>query len=338
MKMLTDYIGFTLKEIILIIAIILITVYISLPQFTEIGGRDCISKNEFAHKDCSVIAEEIKKYNSLNNNFVQDTYMVEIINMEFFSFYENATTTINLLKDPWGNRYEHDYKKKIVFSKGRDGKHTFNQGRKNVFNIDDEYVSYIGALRLVDAKLEVNPYKGNYKNISDTKKCFDILHLYFNKDVAIPVNGNLDLGSNTIKENYYSTIDNDASIATFRYYEKTIHHNILAPSDLNSATNIPIQNSKNSITDFGDLSQFLNSCYAWGNDSTEIIIKYAAGYTSSNPSKKLLIAETNFINICGAKNNKNKTFYESNGSVGANAEHEDGAEQSDNPILIKILK
>ena len=315
----------------------MIMFFILLPRYTANNKYSCVRKSEYARIDCDALIQKIQIYNFKNANHVKDTYMVEIENENIFSLYEEMTTTINLLKDPWGRKYEHEYAKGIVFSKGPDGKHAFGKGHDTLENRDDIIYSYVGPLTLVDAKLEVNPYNGDYKDNAGKNSCFDILHLYFNKNIALPVNGNLDLGSMSETILTSTTTDLAASTSTFRYYDGASPNAlpIISLKDLKAATDIPTSNFKPDISEFGDLRKYPNSCYSWGKDSKEIIIKYAAGYSSIDTSKKLLIAEFHYINICGARNNKNKTFYESDGMAEIKISQENGSESANFQILIK---
>ena len=312
-------------------------ILMSLPRYAANDKHGSKLKSDYAKIDCDGLVQKIHDYNIRNVNVVQDTYMVEIENEKIFSSYEEMTTTINLLKDPWGRKYEHEYAKGIVFSKGPDGKHVFGKEHATLENRDDIIHSYVGPLTLVDAKLEVNPYNGSCKNNADINNCFDILHLYFNKSVALPVSGNLDLGSMTDSVVFTSTNDVAASTSTFRYYDSANRNAlpIISLKDLKIATNIPALNFKPSISEFGDLRKFSNSCYSWGKDSKEVIIKYTAGYSSIDPSKNLLNAGFHYINICGAKNNKNKTFIECDGLTEIKIEQDKGSESANFQILIK---
>jgi len=296
--------GFSLIELMIVIAIIGILVAVALPQFNDMIRDTQMTK---AKQDCDTLVNAIQKFNSLEGTTVQDKYMKELKG--------KYVATIDTLKDPWGNRYEQDYKKGVVYSKGPDGKH--KDGAQNApENKDDIVITYIGALTLVSAKLEVNPLGGNFMDPLETDRCYDVLHLYFNKEARLPENGiNLKAAASS---NAVSTSSDPLATADsiFRYYN--------APS-LKSQPITP------GAEDLNDLPEIPASNIEWGQDSKEILFKMPAGYTSADPSKKLLIPGTHYINLTGAKNNKNHKFME----VGGTNYALDGAEASGSQILIK---
>jgi len=323
--------AFSLIELLIVILIIaFLTSYVPKHSCGNLGDAKAMR----AKQDCDTFVQAVQKYNSLENTKVKDIYMIEL-NSKYIHNIDN-------LKDPWGNRYEQDYLKGVVYSKGPDGMHTFGQGWSAPHNRDDITVNYIGALNLIDAKLEVNPFNGNVNDTNEINKCYDILHLYFNKNVCVPVNGNLNLGSAAAINTESTTGDIYADEFTFRYYN---NDNYKAQplstgagsqiSDLCLAANIPPASAKYSMAAFGNLSEIPYACYAWGADSKEIIIKFAAGYTCADPRKKLLLPHGQYINLTGAKNNKNKTFLEIGGSATSTPEDREGGEASGIQILIK---
>ncbi|MEZ7891194.1 MAG: prepilin-type N-terminal cleavage/methylation domain-containing protein [Candidatus Wallbacteria bacterium] len=297
--------GFSLIELMIVIAIIGILVAVALPQFAAMTED---AKKTKAKQDCDTIAQAIQKFNSLEGSTVE----------KLMDLKGKYLTNIDTLKDPWGNSYDMDPNKGIVFSKGPDSKSSYGIGKNGVEKDDKDniIVSYIGALTLVDAKLEVNPEGGNPTDSADASRTYDRLHLYFNKAVTLrgkDMSGTtykVDLSSSTTTV-FGDVATTDKAIskpakptdpttgATFRYFEANINNLVEAPVDL--------KNAANAITPI------------YGADSKEIILRYADGYTSNDPNKKLLIPGTHYINLTGAKNGKNPTFYEGDGVTGAEA-------------------
>jgi len=309
----------------IVIAIIGILVAVALPQFAAMTED---AKKTKAKQDCDTFVQAIQKFNSLEGTTVQDKYMKELKG--------KYITNLDTMKDPWGNRYEQEHRKGIVYSKGPDSKHKEGAGPSHPENKDDIAVPYIGALTLVDAKLEVNPEGGNFQDTSDQNevdRCYDRLHLYFNKEVflanrdkdgnftggTIEVNLGNAVAGNTAPPTS-TTNDPAAKTAHFRYFESANPNSktIAAPTDLSSATGV-------------------NATVTYGADYKEIVIKYAAGNTSANPAKALLIPGTHYINLTGAKNEKNTLFFEPATDTSGNTVKSgaDGAEAAGAQIQIK---
>ncbi|HBC73408.1 MAG TPA: hypothetical protein DC017_00860, partial [Candidatus Wallbacteria bacterium] len=297
--------GFSLIELMIVIAIIGILVAVALPQFAAMTED---AKKTKAKQDCDTFVQAIQKFNSLEGTTVQDKYMKELKG--------KYITNLDTMKDPWGNRYEQEYRKGIVYSKGPDSKHTEGGGPSDAANKDDIMVAYIGALTLVDAKLEVNPEGGNFQDAGDATevaRCYDRLHLYFNKEVSIPAVADLSLAVTPTDTGAItnSTTNDPIASATkaYRYFDSANPNAkpILAPTDLGGATS---GSTPKSIEELN--SALTTAGLSYGADSKEIVIKYAQGFTSADPDKNLLIPGTHYINLTGAKNKKNFVWSEPN--------------------------
>lgn len=317
--------GFSLIELMIVIAIIGILVAVALPQFAAMTED---AKKTKAKQDCDTFVQAIQKFNSLEGTTVQDKYMKELKG--------KYITNLETMKDPWGNKYEQEYRKGIVYSKGPDGKHADGGGANAPANKDDIVVPYIGALTLIEAKLEVNPEAGNFQDTADANevaKCYDKLHLYFNKEVYIANITAAGVSSGTISVDLgnavvgntappsSTTSDADATAGKlFRYFTSATPSAKTCdiPGDLTAATGA-------------------NGVVTYGADNKEVVIKYAAGFTSANPGKNLLIPGTHYINLTGAKNTKNALFSEpatdTTGNITKSAT--DGAEAAGAQVLIK---
>ncbi|HNY11766.1 MAG TPA: hypothetical protein PKK26_09280, partial [Candidatus Wallbacteria bacterium] len=81
------------------------------PQFAAMTED---AKSTKAKQDCDTLAQAAQKYNSLEGGVVRDAFMKELKG--------KYLTNLDTLKDPWGNRYELDIQRGVVFSKGADGK------------------------------------------------------------------------------------------------------------------------------------------------------------------------------------------------------------------------
>ncbi len=275
-------------------------------------------KRDRAKNDCRMLAAEIRKYNKFETGKVLSKDMNEL--------EKGYIKDLKKLKDPWGGNYEHDCDLGIVYSKGPDQRHAPGLAIPTS-NKDDICVSYTEPLVLTDAKLEVNPEAGDIKNPAQAKKCYDVLHLYFNKDVALP--GQINLGRYSMKydDSDYSSSDYPRILDNpFFYYDtsETGTGTIPAPSDLYSAAGYSLNKEKNGTSEkpYGYTS--------WGADSKEIIIRFADGYTCADPSRKLLVPGVHYINLTGCEEKRSWHFKEFGRSYSTN-----GAVEAPKPLLIK---
>ena len=324
--------GFSLIELMIVIAIIGILVAVALPQFASMTED---AKKTKAKQDCDTIAQSIQKYNSLEGTQIE----------ELMDLKGKYLTNIDTLRDPWGNAYQIDTYGGFVYSKGADGQDNKNDSadKKNNDNIK---VSYIGALSLVKASLEVNP-SGN----SNPAEAFDVLHLFFNKRVKLEKDLNLitdsavtapsanamqsrsmdadtDGGTSLTKAlrwcegtknkyvdpaNFFKTYDIDGVASDMTSAPCT-------PAEANTETGAPLYNG---TADAGQMY--------YSEDSREIIIGLPAGTSGS------IIPGTHFINLTGNRKNaatasqpedRNPLFKEFDGKT--------GGEMSGTPIKIEV--
>ncbi|HOD41432.1 MAG TPA: hypothetical protein PKL57_12805, partial [Candidatus Wallbacteria bacterium] len=70
-----------------------------MPQFAAMTED---AKKTKAKQDCDTFVQSIQKFNSLEGTTVQDKYMKELKG--------KYITNLDTMKDPWGNRYEQDYR------------------------------------------------------------------------------------------------------------------------------------------------------------------------------------------------------------------------------------
>jgi len=264
---------------------------VALPQFAAMTDGAKYTK---AKQDCDTFVQAIQKFNSLENTTVQDRFMIELKG--------KYITNLDTVKDPWGNRYEQDYKKGMTYSKGPDGKHDPALKQNDGVNKDDIFSPYMGPACIVDAVLEANPAGGNITDPADAEKCYDVLHLYFSKEVSWT---GLDFSkiSATAKDNNSRT-DDGASPGTpcaniFRFY------------DSNSETATPLAVVGAGIDDLKNIAD--KSTVTYGTDSREVVIRFPAGFTCKNPAKKLPVPGKHYINAVGSEETRNPCFYETNG-------------------------
>jgi prepilin-type N-terminal cleavage/methylation domain-containing protein len=194
--------GFSLIELMIVIAIIGILVAVALPHFTSMTSD---AKRTKAKSDVMEIAKAIAKFNSFEGSLCED---ISELKGKYISNIED-------LRDPWGHRYCYDYDYGIVYSKGPDGRHTREKGK--TWN-DDIIVDVYESLCLTQVSLEKDPDPN-----TDDNSRYDRLYLMFNKAVIINQD-TIDLSSETAASKdlhqYPKGIDEDARDGyIFRWYE-----------------------------------------------------------------------------------------------------------------------
>lgn len=127
--------------------------------------REELARLKLARHICDRAAEEIQKYNCLEG------YMPEKL-MDLKGKY---LTSIDTLKDPWGNNIQMDRLSGYVYSKGPDGRDN-KTNYLDPSNSDNIRVPFIGALCITKATILINPEKET--NLAWAR---DLLHLQFNK-------------------------------------------------------------------------------------------------------------------------------------------------------------
>lgn len=253
--------GFSLIELMIVIAIISILVGVALPQFASMTED---AKRSKAKNDIQTIVSAIHKFMNL-----EKTRLTNISQLK-----GKYIANLDTLKDPWGKPYAIDITNGIVLSFGPDGKHSLKCD--STWN-DDIYLPYIGLLTLVSAKLAINP-----ENLPDDE-AYDILVLKFNRTLSIQSSSEieLDFSSNTaatldLREN--SSIDNDAKNGKiFRWYKKTARNFINeSPLKINYI-------AKCKIVDPGDelYCKFPNGSF--GQLTTEYLINITGTKQTPNP-------------------------------------------------------
>jgi len=168
--------GFSLIELMIVIAIIGILVAVALPQFASMSED---AKKTKAKQDCDTIVQAVTRFNALEG--------VALKSLDELA--GKYITNIKELKDPWGNPYGIHTGAGFVFSMGPDGQSPYATTKgAAATKKDDIKVPFIGELMITDALLAVDvgptptAAEGGTAPFGDT---MDTLTLTFNKTVCL---------------------------------------------------------------------------------------------------------------------------------------------------------
>jgi prepilin-type N-terminal cleavage/methylation domain-containing protein len=161
--------GFSLIELMIVIAIIGILVAVALPQFASMSED---AKKTKARQDCDTIVQAVTRFNAIEG--------VALRSLDELA--GKYITNIKELRDPWGNPYYINTGSGFVFSMGPDGQSPYNYAAKGAAPTkkDDIKVSFIGELMLCDAVIAEDVGFSFTAPLTDTA---DSLILTFNKTV-----------------------------------------------------------------------------------------------------------------------------------------------------------
>lgn len=165
--------GFSLIELMIVIAVIGILVAVALPRFSSMTDDARLTK---ARSDCMEIAKCVYKFNTMEGQICE----------QLAELKGKYLSNVDTLRDPWGQAYGYDHMYGIVFSKGPDGKHEKFKGPTWK---DDVIIDVYSSLVLLEAGLETDPDPN-----ADEHSSYDRLYLKFNKAVVAKAD-DIDLGS-----------------------------------------------------------------------------------------------------------------------------------------------
>lgn len=222
------------------------------------------------------------------------------------------------LKDAWGNPFQIDINNFKIFSKGPD----------NISNTEDDFFRHYSKLNdeltLTNAKIEINP-----SNIQAKNRAYDILHLYFNKNVYLSDKVKINLQSTSFS-NYpgYDKEDTTAVATTFRFYDKISKNLISSPRYISPGNDelIELPSNMQFAADGNIDKSTITGSFFWGKDSKEVLLRFPEGCSN------IILPNFHCINITGSSKIKNKTFLRSD----TKNLNENGACAFDWPIIISV--
>lgn len=208
--------------------------------------------------NCNKLVQVVQKFCAMEGTFISNL-------SELKGHY---LPDIDKLNDPWGNAFLLNTKKGIIYSKGPNG---IDDLGKN----DDISASYFGPLTLVDARIEINPKNGKVHDKKELSKTYDVLHLIFNKAVALPQKLDLSGSSKTI----------------FNFFE------IVNKKTVKIKVPIGLPSSIERTADCINVITSSNGLMGYGNDSREVLIRFPDGNTGKlTPGKYYINVKNNIKN------------------------------------------